>query len=189
MDYSQYIIDLQEDFDIVQNEILQVDPSAAQNMGVHLTKILILTCASTYEQRLQEAYVNYAKQEAANYGIRPNRFAYDKNDKSVYQKFNFGHIVNSSDASTLKNYKNTLDPLKFFGEQFLNNLLGEIEADPEKEKQVNAFNEIFTMRNLIAHQTFVEFACNKIRNKSFGDIVSLHKDADIFVSYLVSKFN
>lgn len=189
MNYSQCIRDLKDDFDKVQEQILPNDPSTAQNISVHLSKMLILTCASTYEQRLQNAYISYAAREAETYGDRPNRFDYDRSDRSVYQKFNFGYIESSSDDRVLPGVKKTLEPLKFFGNSFLNKILEEIEGNSVREQQVRAFSEIFTIRNLIAHQTFVEFASNKVRGKSFQDIVNLHKDADEFVTYLEGKFS
>ena len=54
-------------------------------------------------------------------------------------------------------------------------------GDFEKEKQLKAFQEIFAIRNLVAHQAFIEFSSNKIRGKSFMDIKNLHDDAIKFV--------
>lgn len=56
----------------------------SRKKAVHLTKILILACASYYEQQLQEAYTNYAQRESDRYGNRPHGFDNDKRDKSVY---------------------------------------------------------------------------------------------------------
>ena len=64
MDYSHYIADVIEDYNAIQERVFPDDPSAAQNLSIHLTKILVMTCASTYEQRLQNAYIQYAQREA-----------------------------------------------------------------------------------------------------------------------------
>lgn len=82
-----------------------------------------------------------------------------------------------------------LEPLKFFGEKFRDNVYNEINGDIDKERQLKAFQEIFVIRNLIAHQTFVEFTSNKIRGKSFLDIKHMHDDAIRFVEYLKGKFS
>ena len=119
-DTIPFIDDLVEDFNKVQEIVLPEEPTTAQNLSVHLTKILMLACASYYEQQLQEAYTNYAQRES--------------------------------------------------------------------ERQLKAFQEIFAIRNLIAHQTFVEFSSNRIRGKSFSDIKQMHEDALEFVKYLKSKF-
>ena len=187
-DNNSFIEDLVEDFNKVQELVLPYEPSTAQSLSVHLTKILILTCASCYEQKLQEAYTDYAQKQSDIYQDRPHGFDNDKKDKSVYQKFRFGKIETPESQNQLPEIKNLLEPLGFFGERFNNKVLSEITADPEKEKQLKSFQEIFAIRNLIAHQTFVEFSSNKIRGKSFTDIKLIHDDAIKFVDYLVDKF-
>lgn len=187
-DTSSFIDDLVEDFNKVQSMILPEEPTTAQNLSVHLTKILILTCASYYEQQLQNAYTTYAQRESDRYGDKPHGFDNDKRDKSVYQKFSFGRVEDSGDLNQLPGIKGMLEPLKFFGEKFRDKIYNEIKGDEEKEKQLKAFQEIFAIRNLIAHQTFVEFTSNKIRGKSFLDIKQMHDDAIIFVEYLKDKF-
>ncbi|OUN89136.1 HEPN domain-containing protein [Blautia sp. An46] len=184
-----FIDDLVEDFNKVQEIVLPKEPTTAQNLSVHLTKILILACASYYEQQLQEAYTNYAQRESDRYGDRPHGFDNDKRDKSVYQKFSFGRIEDSGDCRQLPEVKRMLEPLKFFGEKFQDKVYNEINGNEEKERQLKAFQEIFAIRNLIAHQTFVEFTSNRIRGKSFSDIKQMHEDALEFVRYLKTKFS
>lgn len=183
-----FIDDLVEDFNKVQEMIFPDEPTTAQNLSVHLTKILILTCASYYEQQLQNAYIAYAQRESDRYADKPHGFDNDKRDKSVYQKFSFGRIEDSEDLSQLPEIRRMLDPLKFFGEKFGDKIYNEINGDADKERQLKAFQEIFAIRNLIAHQTFVEFTSNKIRGKSFADIKQLHENAIQFVDYLTEKF-
>lgn len=187
-DTPAFINDLVEDFNKVQEKILPDEPTTAQNLSVHLTKILILTCASYYEQQLQNAYIAYAQRESDRYADKPHGFDNDKKDKSVYQKFSFGRVEDSEDLCQLPEIKRMLDPLKFFGEKFRDKIYNEINADTNKERQLKAFQEIFAIRNLIAHQTFVEFSSNKIRGKSFADIKQLHEDAIKFVKCLIAKF-
>ncbi len=187
-DTASFIDDLVQDFNKIQEMILPEEPTTAQSISVHLTKILILTCASYYEQKLQDAYTSYAQQESELYGERPHGFDNDKRDKSVYQKFSFGRVENSDDLNQLPEIKKMLEPLKFFGEKFRDKICTEISNDLEKEKQLKAFQEIFAIRNLIAHQAFIEFSSNRIRGKSFMDIKCLHDDAIKFVEYLIEKF-
>jgi hypothetical protein len=180
--------DLSDDFDKIQTLILPCEPSTAQSLSMHLTKILILTCASYYEQQLQNAYTAYAQRQSDAFGDNPHGFDNDKRDKSVYQKFEFGKIENPEDQNQLPSIRRLLEPLKFFGEKFKEKVYNEVSNDAEKEKQLKAFQEIFAIRNLIAHQTFLEFNSAKIRGKSFKDIQKLHNDAIKFVEYLVDKF-
>ena len=137
----------------------------------------------------EEAYTNYAQRESDRYGDRPHGFDNDKRDKSVYQKFSFGRIEDSGDCRQLPEVKRMLEPLKFFGEKFQDKVYNEINGNEEKERQLKAFQEIFAIRNLIAHQTFVEFTSNRIRGKSFSDIEQMHEDALEFVRYLKTKFS
>ncbi len=188
-DTIPFIDNLVDDFNKVQKLILPDEPTTAQNLSVHLTKILILTCASYYEQQLQDAYIDYAQREAERYGVKPHGFNIDKKDKSVYQKFAFGRIEDSEDLSQLPEVRRMLDPLKSFGEAFKEQVYNEINGDLDKEKQLKAFQEIFAIRNLIAHQTFIEFTSNRIRGKSFLDIKQMHEDAIKFVNYLKEKFS
>lgn len=188
-DTIPFIDDLMEDFNKVQEIVLPEEPTTAQNLSVHLTKILILACASYYEQQLQDAYITYAQHESDRYGDKPHGFDNDKRDRSVYQKFSFGKIEDSEDLRQLPQIRQMLEPLKFFGEKFRDKIYNEINGDTDKERQLKAFQEIFAIRNLIAHQTFVEFTSNRIRGKSFSDIKQLHEDALEFVKYLKAKFS
>lgn len=187
-DTNSFLDDLFDDFNKVQELILPSEPSTAQSLSMHLTKILILTCASYYEQQLQNAYISYAQHQADAYGDKPHGFYIDKKDKSVYQKFKFGKIENPEDQNQLPGTRQLLEPLISFGEKFKEKVFAEISSDPEKEKQLKAFQEIFAIRNLIAHQTFLEFSSAKVRGKSFNDIKLLHNDAIKFVEYLIDKF-
>ena len=187
-DTSSFIDDLIADFNILQEEFLPQEPTTAQNISTHLTKVLILSCASYYEQTLQNAYIEYAERESMRYGDKPHGFDNDKRDKSVYQKFSFGKVENSEDLNQLPDVRKMLKPLKFFGENFRDKIYDEVKNNQELEKQLKAFQEIFAIRNLIAHQAFIEFSSNKIRGKSFMDIKNLHDDAIKFVDYLIEKF-
>ena len=127
--------------------------------------------------------------DSDKYGDKPHGFDNDKRDRSVYQKFSFGKIEDSEDLRQLPEIRRMLEPLKFFGEKFRDKIYNEINGDTDKERQLKAFQEIFAIRNLIAHQTFVEFTSNRIRGKSFSDIKQLHEDALEFVKYLKAKFS
>lgn len=101
---------------------------------------------------------------------------------------NTSDIVSKTLIPTPSLIRRMLEPLKFFGEKFRDKIFDEINGDPNKEQQLKAFQEIFAIRNLIAHQTFIGFTSNKIRGKSFLDIKQMHEDAIKFVEYLKEKF-
>lgn len=185
---SPFIDGLVKDYNKIQEVLLVDDPSTAQNISIHLTKILILMCASYYEQLLTEAYVEYAKRESDSYGDRPHGFDDDQRNKSIYQKFKFGKIEGPEEYNQLPDTKNLLEPLKVFGERFRDKIYSEINGDTEKERQLKDFQELFALRNLLAHQTYVEFTSNRIRGKTFLDIKQMHENAMGFVIYLKNKF-
>lgn len=185
---SPFIDELVQDYNRVQDTVLEVDPSTAQNISIHLTKILILMCASYYEQQLTEAYVEYAKKESEKYGYRPHGFDNDQRNKSIYQKFDFGRVENPEDHNQLPEIKTMLGPLNVFGKKFRDKIIEEIDGNVEKEQQLKDFQELFALRNLLAHQTYVEFVSNRIRGKSFLDIKQMHDNAMKFVIYLKEKF-
>ena len=187
-DTCSSIDELYNDYKIVQEKLMMEDPSTAQSLSIHLTKILILTCASYYEQQLVGAYIQYAKKESDYYGNRPHGFDNDQRNKSIYNKFTFGKINTPEDYSQLPEIKNMLEPLNVFGDKFRNSIIDEISGDIEKEGQVKDFQELFALRNLLAHQTYVGFARNTIRGKSFSDIKQMHDNAYKFVIYLKQKF-
>ncbi len=183
-----FINELVQDYNTVQKVLLEDDPSTAQNLSIHLTKILILMCASYYEQQLTEAYVEYAQRQSDYYGDRPHSFDNDQWNKSIYQIFKFGRIENPEDYNQLPGIKNMLKPLGVLGERFRETIYFEIDGNDEMEQQLKDFQEIFALRNLLAHQTYVEFTSNKIRGKTFLDIKQMHNNAMKFVVYLMDKF-
>ena len=185
---TAFIENLIADYETLNEHMIEVDLGVLQKITAHLTKLLVLACASCYEQGLQDAYVSYAERKSKEYADKPHGFDnYDK-DKNVYQRFSFGRMDEPDDTSELKKVKNFLKPLNFFGNKFYDKILAEIEGDTEKEREVNAFHEIFVMRNLIAHKTFVDIPGGLIRNKTFNDIKELHHKAVKFASYLAGQF-
>lgn len=188
LDACFFIEELNNDYKSIQEKLMLEDPSTAQSLFVHLTKILILMCASYYEQQLVGAYEQYAKKESENYGTRPHGFDNDQRNKSIYNKFSFGKINTPEDYSQLPEIKNMLEPLNVFGVKFRNSIIDEIAGDREKEGQVKDFQELFALRNLLAHQTYIGFTSNTIRGKSFLDIKQMHDNAYKFVTYLKQKF-
>ncbi len=185
---TPYINELEKDYEGINETLVLENPSLAQNLSVYLTKMLILSCASMYEQCIKNAYLDYAEEQSKLYGKRPHCFDDEKRNSSVYSKFDFGKVNTPEDVSQLPNVKKMLLPLKCFGVKFCEMIYEEIDADSQMIDQLCAFQEVFAMRNLIAHQTFIEFSNLAIRNKTFGDLIKLHNKASKFVEYLVKKF-
>jgi len=186
---STVVIDeLIKDYDQCRVRLETDEPSVFQNVSVHLTKILILTCTSYYEEQLQQSYVNYVKALSDMYADKPHRFDLSKKEKSVYQRFNFGEINKPDSQNSLPELKRFLEPLHFFGDKFSKKIIQELVGNDEKEREVKAFQEMFVMRNFIAHQMYVGFSNGSIRGKSFEEIKRLHYEAIKFVNYFTAQF-
>ena len=177
---------LVEDYNQIQDKLLREEPSTTQSISRHLTKVLVLSCASYYEQELKRAYTTYAETHARIFNEQPHRFTVNDKDDSIYKWFYFGRIEDPSDQKDLPEPLNFLKPLSRFGIEFSAIVISEVLSDEAKQLSVRAFQEIFVMRNLIAHQTNLEF--DSIRGKSFNEIKSLHTEAKKFVDYLSAKF-
>ena len=175
-----------EDHKLIQEQLLPIEPSTTQNASQYLTKLLILACVSHYEQTLKETFVRYSNKKSRGQRKHPHRFEYDEKAYSVYKIFSFGRTDNPNDANTLKSTHKFLEPLKFFGDKFQKHIIETVEAQQSLDVSAQAFQEMFSMRNLIAHNSYIQF--NNIRGKSFDDIVALHNEALNFVNFFVSKF-
>ncbi len=60
----------------------------------------------------------------------------------------------------------------------------EIKSSDELSKQISSFLEIGAERNKMVHQNFLEYQLEK----TFDEIVKLHKEALNFINYIKSKF-
>ena len=61
-----------------------------------------------------------------------------------------------------------------------------VKASSTLDSAAQAFQEMFSMRNLIAHNSHIQFS--NIRGKSFDDIDALHEEALESLNYFVSNF-
>ncbi|GHV19683.1 hypothetical protein AGMMS49959_05390 [Planctomycetales bacterium] len=174
------IENLVDDYKCVRDKFLSSEPSSAQNILHHLKKMLILSCASHYENAIMDALKDYAKKHSAKCDCSPHGF--DKmSEYSFFKIFNFGR------NDEIKKPTDFLKDIHCLGEGFKNAIIKEIAEDDSKKAKMNAFREICLMRNALAHCDLISY--NVAENKSFDDINNLHKDAMQFVKLFTSKFD
>lgn len=171
------IEELVEDYDFVKSRLLLEEVSVAQNIQRHLTKMLILSCASYYENAVTNALVAYAQKHSKKYKNLPHGF--DTIEKrSFFQMFDFGR-------DKLKNAKAFFNPLSFFGIQFKETLIAEVSGNEEHEQNMLAFQEVCSMRNSLTHNDLITYS--DASSKSFEDIKALHDKAIKFLFLFEQK--
>lgn len=168
------------DYNLVTDKLNDEEPSVVQDIQRHLTKMLVLSCASYYEQTITEALKEYANQCSGQFADIPNGFSVIGN-RSFHQMFDF-----SRKEPKLKEANKFLKPLDYFGSIFMKSLVAEISEDIERVTHMSAFQEICTLRNFLVHNDLINSPV--IRDKTFNDIKLLHYKALFFVELLREKF-
>lgn len=171
------IEELVDDYHFVRTHLLTIEVSVAQNLQRHLTKMLILSCASYYENTIINALKSYSQKHSKKYKGAPHGFNYIEK-YSFFRMFDFGR-------EKLKNTKAFLSPLAFLGDEFKEALVVEVSANEEKEMNMQAFQEICSLRNSLAHNDLITYS--DASSKSFEDIKALHDKAIKFLSLLEQK--
>lgn len=166
------------DYDYVKDSVLKVDMSVAQNLQRHLTKMLILACASYYENSIARAIFDYSQNQAKKYCNAPHGFDF-VGTYSFFKMFDFGR-------EKLKTVKEFLGPMNFLGATFKQSIITEISQNEEIVRNMQAFQEICSMRNSLAHNDLITYS--DMSSKSFEEIKGLHDRGVEFLNFLVSKF-
>jgi|LSQX01.3.fsa_nt_gb hypothetical protein len=171
------IEELVEDYNFVKSNLLAVEASVAQNLQRHLTKMLILSCASYYESKITNTIVAYAQENSRKYMESPHGFDMLER-QSFFRMFEFGR-------DKLNSIRSFLSPLSFLGTRFKEALIIEVSNNEEKERNMFAFQEMCSMRNSLAHNDLITYS--DASSKSFEDIKALHDKAIKFLSLLEQK--
>ena len=172
------INELIEDYNFVKDKLLLDEPSTAQNIQRHLTKMFILSCGSHYEAAILNSLREYSAKQSKKYKLFPQGFD-EISAISFFKMFDFGR-------ERLNGVGAFLSPFKCLGLGFKDSFVGEIKIDADKTDSMMAFQEICSMRNAISHNDLI--TSSDASSKSFEDIKNLHDKASVFVELLVSKF-
>ena len=172
------IDELVDDYNFIKDNLLIDEPSVAQNLQRHLTKMFILSCGSYYETVITKALRHYSQKHSSEYKNLPHGFDYI-GELSFFKMFDFGRErLNVANAF--------LNPFKQLGIEFKKSLVNEINLNDDRTDSMMAFQEICSMRNSLSHNDLI--ISSDASNKSFDDIKGLHKKAIMFVEFLTSKF-
>ena len=172
------INELIEDFSFLKETLTLNEPSVSQNLMRHLTKMLVLSCASYYENSLTNSIRVYTIKHIQKYEFRPHGFDV-MGKRSFFQMFDFGRERPNKP-------KAFLSPLDYFGREFRDTIVNEVVANEKLEMQMDSFQEICRLRNSMAHNDLITVD-DAILNKSFSEIIIIHQNAVEFLDYLKAK--
>lgn len=134
-------------------------------------KVLLLSCASFFENRIIEIIINFITKKT-NYNTPLITFVQSKAINRQY------HTYFSWKETNVNQF------LSSFGEDFKKEFLEEIK-NTEIPNSIKAFMEIGRDRNLLVHQNFA----NYYLNKTSEEIYILYTEAIKFVEYLENKLS
>jgi len=136
----------------------------------HLTKTFLLSCASFYENRIQEILKEFMMNSTND--ERLISFATNKGIKRQY------HQYFEWESNNINNF------LGLFGEKFKSDISNEIKQNDDLQKGIKAFLVIGNLRNKIVHGNFLGYSLPN----TFDEIAEMNKNAIIFLTFLQEKF-
>lgn len=144
--------------------------SLENNVENHLKKVMLLSCASFYENQIQEIIKSFVKRNSSDDKV--SNFVLKKAISRQYHTyFNWeGNNVNSF--------------LGLFGEEFRKEVSATISQDDALKEQMKAFLQIGNERNKMVHENFLVYNLEK----TFDEIILLNEKAEKFVDFLKKEF-
>lgn len=151
--------------------VKQGEISQSIQVNEHYRKILLLSCASYYEKQITQIIKDFVMLKTED-----DRIISFVNNKAITRQY---HTYFQWDQTN-----NINQFLGLFGAEFKKTISKEIKSSDELSKQISSFLEIGAERNKMVHQNFLEYQLEK----TFDEIVKLHKEALNFINYIKSKF-
>ncbi len=151
--------------------VKQGEISQSIQVNEHYRKILLLSCASYYEKQITQIIKDFVMLKTED-----ERIISFVNNKAINRQY---HTYFQWDQTN-----NINQFLGLFGAEFKKTIAEEIKSSDELSKQISSFLEIGAERNKMVHQNFLEYQLEK----TFDEIVKLHKEALNFINYIKSKF-
>lgn len=181
METSKAISELVDTYHWVQQDLMPSEPTESQNILRHLAKMLVLSCGSYYEDKLISTIKTYVQKQILAFERNPHSF-------ELIASLSFFSLFDFPGEDKLGQAKQFLSPLqKYFGRAFLKQIKDDIQTDNGLNQQMNAFQEMCSMRNYFTHNNLIEY--DNFRDKTFKDIKCLHDQAEGFLEFLVNKFD
>ncbi len=150
---------------ISQNQI-----SMAINISEHYRKVLLLSCASYYESQITDTIQEFVKSNSGD-----ARIYCFLNNKAIKRQY---HTFFNWDDNNISQF------LGLFGSDFKDKIKSEIKKDPELTQNIKDFLAVGNERNKMVHENFLEYKLDK----TFEEIVNLHKSAIKFIEYIKEIF-
>ena len=148
------------------------EPSSYSSVSLHLRKVLILSGASYFESRLQEAVRAFCKQVTHN---NPQIISL-VDEKAISRQYHSWFDWNAKNANRF---------LSMFGRYFKDIATSEIANNDELENAVTSFLELGSLRNNLAHRNFATYSLEKTPD----EIMATYRQARKFVEYVESLFD
>lgn len=144
--------------------------SLENNVENHLKKVMLLSCASYYENEIQEIIKSFVKRNSTNEMVS-NFVANKAVSRQYHTYFQWtGGNVNSF--------------LGLFGENFKKEISDTISGNEELKSQMRAFLELGNERNKMVHENFLVYNLEK----TFDEIIQLNEKAEKFVEFIRLEF-
>lgn len=144
--------------------------SLENNLGHHMRKVLLLSCASYFETEIQELIKKFVKQRSSD-----DRVLSFVQNKAIVRQY---HTYFKWDGSNVNSF------LAMFGSEFKNEMQRKITNNEELKIQMKAFLEIGNERNKMVHENFLSYKLEK----TFEEIVDLYNKGEQFVLFLKKSF-
>ena len=150
----------------------QEEPSFKQLVTDNFRKTLALSVASLFENLITDAVLKFCEIRG---GGDPGLICLVRMKAVEKQYFKYFDWDNKS-----ANHFYSM-----FGDPFGVSMKAEVKANPELKRGCEAFLELGYMRNCLVHQNFATFSFEKTAEEVYAE----YRDAEKFVSYLVSRLS
>lgn len=145
--------------------------SLENNVENHLKKVMLLSCASYYENEIQEIIKQFVNKYSSDEKI--SNFVVKKAISRQY------HTYFQWEGNNINSF------LGLFGETFKREVSTVISQDEKLKSQMKAFLELGNERNKMVHENFLVYNLEK----TFDEIIRLNEDAEKFVEFIRTVFN
>lgn len=144
--------------------------SLENNIENHLRKVMLLSCASYYENQIQEMIKDFVKRYSTDEKV--SNFVLKKAISRQY------HTYFDWDGNNVNSF------LGLFGETFKKEVSATISQDEALKEQMKAFLQLGSERNKMVHENFLVYNLEK----TFDEIIQLNDKAEKFVDFLRKEF-
>jgi len=144
--------------------------SLENNVEHHLRKVMLLSCASCYENEIQEMIKVFISNNASDEKI----LSFVSN-KAISRQY---HTYFDWEKNNINKF------LSLFGADFKDEIQKKIDDDAELKIAMKAFLTIGNERNKMVHNNFISYQLDK----TFDEIIALNDQAEKFVTFLKTNF-